>query len=78
MWQKVFTLAFRKRRASFGDGFPTKLASLNRTNPEILAGLASLPCVLATLSYDGLFEKKYIERQPVIWLCPDKVADSPR
>jgi hypothetical protein len=41
---------------------------------EILDALAALPGVLATLNYDGLFEKA-TERQPVTWLRPDKVQD---
>jgi len=51
------------------------VGSLEPTNPEILRALAALPCVLATLNYDGLFEKATSRREPVTWLRPDKVQN---
>jgi hypothetical protein len=43
--------------------------------PDILESLAALPCVLATLNYDGLFEKSTNRRNPVTWVRADKVQD---
>jgi SIR2-like domain len=48
------------------------VGTLEPKHPEILHTIASLGDVLATLNYDGLFERA-TERTPVTWLRPDKV-----
>ena len=49
------------------------VGALEPKHPEILKSLATLPCALATLNYDGLFERATNRREPVTWLRPDKV-----
>lgn len=48
------------------------VGALEPKHPEILKSLATLSCMLATLNYDGLFEKA-TAREPVTWVRPDKV-----
>ena len=48
------------------------VGKLEPVQPEILNVLASLPGVLATLAYDGLFERT-TSRDPITWQDRDKV-----
>jgi hypothetical protein len=43
------------------------IGALEPKHPEILKSIATLPCVLATLNYDGLFEKTTEDS-----VCPDQ------
>jgi hypothetical protein len=47
------------------------VGDLEPKHPDILRSLATLPCVLATLNYDGLFEKATDRHEPVTWTRPD-------